>query len=362
MSYPALADELEPLLSTAEKLRAIPKPVLSPEAKARIEERVLAAAEANPRLLPVGRRRRALIVLPGWRWAFSALTAIFVLVFLLTTTLVTVSAGALPDSALYPVKLATEDVWLWVMPERDRPKLHLRLAYRRLNEIKGLAEQGTFDELVVRAMTAQVEAALDGADDLPPVLALPVLDQLTDLLGEQQQAMLQLLEQVPVASRQYLETALRASERQGSRVEALKNKLGTYEPAISPERTSTFTPGETLGLTETLHITATLTPTRTLAPSLPLTLTTTVTPTVTPTEPPASQPSSGTGPTATAPPPPPPTATQPPPPTATQPPPPTATQPPPEPTATSRVPPGLTNTPTIPGHTRTPKPTKTPKP
>lgn len=208
LSYPAMADELEPLLRTAEKLRAVPRADLAPEARARIGEHVLAAAAANPRLRPAGRRRRALLVLPGWRWAFGALAAVFVFVVLLTTTLVTGSADAVPGSALYPVKLATEDVWLWATPARDRPALQLRFAHRRLDEIKALAEEGQFDESVVQAMTAHVEAALQGAEDLPPALALPVLEQVSDQIEEQQQALVRLLAEIPVASRQYLEEAL----------------------------------------------------------------------------------------------------------------------------------------------------------
>jgi hypothetical protein len=356
MSYPAMADELEPLLLAAEKLRAVPRADLAPEAKARIGERVLAAAIANPRLRPASRRRRALLILPGWRWAFSALAALFVFVFLVTTTLVTASADALPGSTLYPVKLAAEDVWLWATPTRARPALHLRLAHRRLDEVKTLAGQGLFDESVVQAMTAHVEAALEGVGDLPPALALPVLEQMADQIDAQQQTLVQLLAGSPVASRGYLEQALRTGERQSSLVEALQNRLNPYEPATSPELAGTATPGIAPALPEMQSITATLTPASTVTPTLTVTLTPTTTPTVLPT----SQPAGGTEPEATLPPPP--TATQPPPPTATQPPPPTATPPPPEPTDTPWVPPGLTDTPEPPGQTRTPKPTKTPKP
>ncbi len=354
LSYPAMADELEPLLRTAEKLRAVPRADLGPEARARMGERVLAAAAANTRLRPASRRRRALLVLPGWRWAFGALAAVFVFVFLLTTTLVTASADALPGSALYPVKLAAEDVWLWSTPARDRPVLQLRFAHRRLDEIKALAEQGQFDELVVQAMTAHVEAALQDAEDLPPALALPVLEQVIDSIDEQQQTLVQILAAIPVASRQYVEEALSAAEGQRSVVRALQDRLNPSEPAAPLELVSTAT----AVMSGTLSITVTLTPAPTATPSL----TATATPSATPTVPPTSQPASEPGPGPTQPPqptatqPPPPTATQPPQPTATQPPPPTATQPPPPPTDTPRVPPGLTKTPEPPGQTRTPKP------
>jgi hypothetical protein len=252
--------------------------------------------------------------------------------------------------------LASEDVWLWATPARDRPALHLRFAHRRLDEIKALAKEGQFVESVVQAMTAHVEATLQGAADLPPALALPVLEQVIDSLDEQQQTLVVIVVKIPVASRQVLEEALRAAEHQRSAVGALQNRLNPSEPAAPLELDGTPAPGSAPVVSGTLSITATLTPAPTVMPSL----TATVVPTATPTLPPTTQPAGGPGSEPTQPPPP--TATQPPPATATQPPPPTATPPPPEPTATPRMPPGLTKTPEPPGLTRTPKPTKAPEP
>jgi hypothetical protein len=348
LSYPAMADELEPLLRTAEKLEAVPRAELAPEAKARIEELVLAAAAANPRLGPTGRRRRALFVLPGWRGALAALAAVFVLVFVVTATLVTTSTDALPGAGRYRVKLAAEEVQLWATPKRARPALHLRFAHRRLDEVRALAEQGRFDESAVQDMTAHVEAALETVEDLPPALALPVLEQVAEQIDEQQQALAQLLAEVPVASRPYLEQALQAGDRHRSLVAALQERLNPSEPTPYPALVGTATLTATPSITVTLTLTSTLTPTPTL--------TATATPSATSTAPPTSQPPAATSTqpppaaTSTQPPPPPPTSTQPPPP------PPTSTQPPAEPTDTPRVPPGLTKTPEPPGRTRTPQP------
>jgi hypothetical protein len=49
VSYPALADELRPLLLAAEQLWVAPKPFLTPEAKARIEARLLAEPHGESR-------------------------------------------------------------------------------------------------------------------------------------------------------------------------------------------------------------------------------------------------------------------------------------------------------------------------
>ncbi|MFN2242271.1 MAG: hypothetical protein ACK2U2_08290, partial [Anaerolineae bacterium] len=114
-SDPALADELKPLLQAAETVMAAPKPALSAEASALIESQLLAAAAANPRLRPT-QKPSIRFVLPQWRRAYSALTAVFLALVLTMASLVGASADTLPGTALYPLKLATEDAWLWVAP------------------------------------------------------------------------------------------------------------------------------------------------------------------------------------------------------------------------------------------------------
>ena len=375
LAYPTMANELEPLLRAAETLRGIPKPALSPVARARIEEQVLVAAAANPRLCPPVKRAKPL-VLPSWRLVMNTLTVAVVVVFLLMTTLVTASADALPGSALYPVKLASEDAWLWVAPARSEPALHLRFARRRLAELEELVKRGTFDEATLEALTDHVDAALDGLESLPPAIALPLLDEAAGVIEEQQVSLSSIVDALPPAERAVVEIALARSVAQARRVEALNRKLRPSGQA---------TPARTLEVVAPLAVTSTLTLTQTVEP----TLTPTVEPSGTVTasltsEPTAEPPHGGPGepasppPVSTNPPPeptqPPPEPTQPPPeptqppPEPTQPPPeptqppPEPTQPPPEPTATQRVPPGQTKTPKPPGLTKTPKPTNKTKP
>ncbi len=50
LSYPAQADELEPLLLAAEELWTLPQPALSPEARARIETRLQGAVRSSRRM------------------------------------------------------------------------------------------------------------------------------------------------------------------------------------------------------------------------------------------------------------------------------------------------------------------------
>jgi hypothetical protein len=240
-SNPSVSDQLEPLLLAAEELRSIPKPVLSPAARARLEERVLAAAAADPRLRPAG-RRRLVGGMPRWRWAFSALTALVLLVVLLMTTLVTASADALPGAPLYGLKRATEDAWLWVAPERYEPELHLRLARRRLQEIEGLAAQGRFDASLLETMTAHVDNALGDVKKLSSSAALPVLDDMSLLIGDEQQTLDGLRKVLPVESQQVLDTTLKSAEQQAIELETLRQTLQPDQPVVSPEPSSTPTP------------------------------------------------------------------------------------------------------------------------
>jgi hypothetical protein len=375
LAYPTMASELEPLLRVAEMLRAIPKPALSPAARARIEEQVLVAAGAHPRLFPPAKRAKPFI-LPSWRLALNTLTVAVIVVFLLMTTLVTASADALPGSMLYPVKLATEDAWFWVTPEQSKPALHLRMARRRLEELEELAKQGAFDESALEDMTHHVDAALDGMENLSPAIALPLLDETAGFLEEQQASLSSMLDVLPSAARSAIETALDRSIAQAGRVESLNRKMQSNEPA---------TPTGALEMVNPLAVTGTPTPTQiaeptltpTVEPSGPAPLSPTPEPTTGSASGSAAEPSATPLPAATQPPAPtqppleptqpPPEPTQPPPeptqppPEPTQPPP-EPTQPPPAPTATQRVPPGLTRTPEPPGLTKTPRPANNSKP
>ena len=94
----------------------------------------MAAAESIPpvQLIPSSHPTIALI----WRRAAIGLALLFACACLLGTEVVTAASDALPNSPFYPVKLATEDAWLWVAPARSEPALHVRFARRRLAEVE----------------------------------------------------------------------------------------------------------------------------------------------------------------------------------------------------------------------------------
>ena len=350
LAYPAHADELAPLLVASEELLALPKPSISPAAVARIEEQLFEAAAASGL---VRRERKPLVLpripLPRWRWAYSAIAAAVIVVFLLTSTFVG-TANALPGSPFYPVKLATEEVWLWVAPARDEPALHLRFAQRRLQEYQELAEQGVYDESVLDAMTAHVDAALDGIEELPPAIALELLDTVAEVVAVQQQVLAAMQADppadMPASAKLQLDRILADTLSQIARVDVMRLSIEPFATGTPLEESLTIVPTATAEPSGILAATATPTST-----SLPGETEEAPTPTSTMASG-GTQPGEPTSIVPTATPVPPETET---PPTDTPPPPPTDT--PVEPTPTKKTPPGLTKTPLPPGIvTRTPNP------
>ncbi len=325
LAYPALADELEPLLLVSEGLLSLPKPALSPEGRARIEDQFLAAAIANGLVRrerkPLPRPRlRLSISLPKWRMAYGALAAVVAVVLLLTTVLVG-AANALPGSLFYPVKLITEDAWLWVAPAHDEPELHLRFAQRRLEEYQKLAEQGVYDDSLLDAMVAHVDAALTGIEELPPPVALALLDQAEEVVAEQRQVLSGMLADLPAESRASLDRFLVTTAAQLTRMQALRQALLPYATATVPVLQLTLTPTDTPEPGEILPGTFTPTPTSTETSGGPL-----------PAEPTLTVPTETSTPSAT----------------------PSPTPELPEEEPTKKTPPGQTKTPEPPGQTKEP--------
>jgi len=370
---PAVAGELEPLLRAAESLMAVPKPVLSAKAGARIEAQLLSAAAANPRLRPT-RKPSYRSALPRWRWAYSDLAAIAFVVVFAMAALVGTSADALPGTFLYPLKLVTEDAWMALAPARSEPALHLRFAHRRLSESQALLDQGQLDPSVLEDMDYHAGAALRGLEDLPPEVAWPLLEDLQEFTSVQQRTLTERLDRAPSDLRAYLEAAIEAGGGRTDQILELASLLGLPELSglfsalaelesnetptgtLAPTKMPTGTPAPAVVAEPNETPTETPTPTGTPTPVPTATPTPTPVPTATPTPVPTATPT----PVPTATPTPVPTATPTPVPTATPTPVPTAT-PTPVPTATPTPPPTPTETPP-PTPTEPPNPTKTPKP
>ena len=156
--YPEQALELEPLLRTAQATREASAimPRAEFKARARYEFRSALHAEVSQKTRPVSVFRR------GWVMALMVIG-----ILLVSGGSTALAAGnSMPDSPLYPVKLATEQVQLALTSSAvDKAQLCAALADRRVVEIIYLADKGDAE---------QVEAATQRLDERLTTLAAVV--------------------------------------------------------------------------------------------------------------------------------------------------------------------------------------------
>ena len=141
-SYPELAAELEPLLQTAMAARKAsviqPRPEFRTKARYQFHSALQAMESKKSR--------------PFFGWQRRWVTAITVVLVLLLAGGGTVAAASnsMPDGTLYPVKLATEQVWLALTPSSlSKAKVHTKLADRRVAEIVYMANKGNAQQIEV---------------------------------------------------------------------------------------------------------------------------------------------------------------------------------------------------------------------
>jgi len=140
VSYPEQTDELEPLLRTALEAKEALAIQPRPEFKAR------ARYQFGSALREVKPKRRSFSL--GWqpRWAMAL--SVVLIMLLAGSGTVAAAGGSMPDSPLYPVKLATEQVWLTLTPSNmGRAELHAKLADRRVVEIIYMADKGDVQQV-----------------------------------------------------------------------------------------------------------------------------------------------------------------------------------------------------------------------
>ena len=157
-SYPEQALELKPLLRTAQAAREASAitPRADFKARARYEFHSALHTEMSQKTRPRFSLRR------GW------LVAVMVISILLVSGGGTALAASnsMPDSPLYPVKLATEQVQLALTPSAlGKAQLCATLAERRVAEIIYLADKGD---------AQQVEAVTQNLDERLTILAMLV--------------------------------------------------------------------------------------------------------------------------------------------------------------------------------------------
>jgi hypothetical protein len=261
-------DDLAPLVETAAELRAALAGVeLDPEAAGRHLGMVL-DGEAEVVALPTGSR-------PPASWWRRRVAAVALAATLTVVPATMASASALPGQALYPVKLAGEQLrvtavsWSSTREANER----IRIANTRLDELDRLIQLQAADRIlpaIVRLHQAYVDAqqAVDEVvHDTGNLSQMRALDAKLAPVGAtlerlQDQGML------PTSAQQALPAAI-------DQPPVTLGLTGTPQPTAT---TTTQVPTTTLAPTTTQVPTTTLAPTTTLTPTTTLAPTTTTVP------------------------------------------------------------------------------------
>ncbi len=145
------AQELEPLLRTAKAARIASTIQPRPEFKARARYDFMAAANE---LAAKKQRRSAFSWFPQWRWQSG--WAVGMIAFLVVVvgggSTVAAASTSMPGSALYSLKLATENAQLALTPsDVGKAELNAKFANRRVEEIGYVANQGNAREVQIVA-------------------------------------------------------------------------------------------------------------------------------------------------------------------------------------------------------------------
>ncbi len=159
-SYPEQAAELEPLLQTAtatkQALAIQPRPDFRAEARYQFYSSLQEI---------VSQKSRPFF---GWvpRWATVVTLALGLI--LVGSGTVAAAGYSMPDSPLYPVKLATEQVQLALTPsDLGKAQLHANLADKRVREIIYMANKGNSQQ--IEAITRRLDRRLAILATLAPV-------------------------------------------------------------------------------------------------------------------------------------------------------------------------------------------------
>ncbi len=145
-SYPQIAEELRPLLETALAAKKAIDIEPDPQFKARARYEIGAAVREA-----ATRRRRSFFSWHG-RWAVAVASLLLVLL-MSGGGVAVVASKSMPDSSLYPVKLAIEQVLLRLSPSAEtQAELLARMADSRVTEIVYLAQSGNAAQIETAAL------------------------------------------------------------------------------------------------------------------------------------------------------------------------------------------------------------------
>ena len=140
-SFPQYSERLRPLLQTALASRHAAAIQPAPQFKERARQQFKTALREKA-LQQSGRQKSAFSLnFLGWQHGWTAAVAVVLVISLAGGGTVYAAAGSMPDSPLYSVKIATEQVRLVLtFSELGKAELNAKLADKRVGEIIYLAE------------------------------------------------------------------------------------------------------------------------------------------------------------------------------------------------------------------------------
>ena len=143
-SHPEQAEQLEPLLRAAQAARETSAILPRPEFRAR------ARYEFHSALQEAASKKRPFLF--GLRTRLVTVMVALSIILVSGGGTVVMASSSMPDSPLYPVKLATEEVQLALTPsDIDKVKVCVMQADRRVDEIVYLADKGDARQVDVTA-------------------------------------------------------------------------------------------------------------------------------------------------------------------------------------------------------------------
>jgi hypothetical protein len=139
--YPGLAQELEPLLRTAQAAKTLSSIKPRPEFKSQARSQFKAALDQ------MQERKQARFSLFRWHWRWQSGWAIAAMAFFAVLvgggSTVLAADNSMPDNTLYPVKLAAEQVQMTLtFSDMDKAELNAKLADKRVAELVYMTSKG----------------------------------------------------------------------------------------------------------------------------------------------------------------------------------------------------------------------------
>jgi hypothetical protein len=175
-AYPEQASQLEPLLRISLMLMQSTA-AIQPDAEYKARTQYQLQAMFYDRHEKAKKEASVPVWHKKWAMAMTAVAAIL----LAGVGAAAASANALPDDALYPVKLTAEQVRVTLaFSDVDEAKLHLQFAERRAGEMTEMARQGKSDEISM--LTEQIASHLS---ELAVAEATPGITETTPGITEE---------------------------------------------------------------------------------------------------------------------------------------------------------------------------------